>query len=79
MKETVLLMAGTTEGRELAQALCGRGLRVIVCTATEYGGELLPRSGDLEILEGRLDRQDLSSLIRREQVTLVLDATHPYA
>ncbi|MBR0210315.1 MAG: precorrin-6A/cobalt-precorrin-6A reductase, partial [Firmicutes bacterium] len=31
------IFAGTTEGKQLAEALAGRGAELTVCVATEYG------------------------------------------
>ena len=39
--EKLLLFAGTTEGRELAEFLDRQGVSCHVCAATEYGGQLL--------------------------------------
>lgn len=79
----VLLFGGTTEGRELAQALIGRGVRTILCVATEYGrevlGEGLLENPNLEVRVRRMDAGEIAELIRRECPALVIDATHPYA
>ena len=40
----VLLFAGATEGRELAEFLTGFPVGLTVSTATEYGASLLPLS-----------------------------------
>ena len=46
----VVLFGGTTEGRQLAQALdslcAARGLPLTVFVATEYGQEVLPAEHD---------------------------------
>lgn len=39
----VMVFAGTTEGRELAEFLAGREIPAHICVATEYGEQLLPR------------------------------------
>lgn len=39
----ILIYAGTTEGRRLAEFLVKREVSVHVCVATEYGESLLPR------------------------------------
>lgn len=75
----VLLFAGTQEGRELAEKLSAAGVPTTVCTATEYGGVLLPRSGTLTVHTGRLDQEGILALLRSEDFSLVVDATHPYA
>ena len=40
-KSKILIFAGTTEGRELAEFLSGREFPVEVSVATEYGETLL--------------------------------------
>lgn len=91
----LILFAGTTEGRILAGKLAEEGISGVVCAATEYGKELLKeemervcslrnRDGtgvkdSLKIRAGRLDEEEMEALIRRENASLVIDATHPYA
>lgn len=79
----VLLFGGTTEGRELAEALAGRGVRTLLCVATEYGrdvlGEALLKHPCLEVRVRRMDAGEIAALICRERPALVIDATHPYA
>ena len=72
------VFAGTTEGRELAEFLAGQPVQTVVCVATEYGGSLLP-GGNLEVLTGRLTREQMQELFARREFDLVVDATHPYA
>ena len=40
MKRVVWLIAGTSEGRKLAEALSDLDVRVLVTVATEYGASL---------------------------------------
>ncbi len=75
MKEKLLLFGGTTEARELAES----GLPMICCVATEYGAEVLPELPALDVRAGRLSAPEMAELIRAEGVTVVADATHPYA
>ena len=74
----VLLFAGTTEGRELMEWLCGKA-EVTVCVATEYGRDVLSQETGATILEGRLDRDGMAGLMAKENFSCVVDATHPYA
>ncbi len=76
---SVIVFAGTLEGRMLSESLSGRGVRVTACVATEYGETLLPENEHLKVRAGRMDRAQIADLIRREGVRLVVDATHPYA
>ncbi len=75
----VLIFAGTTEGRRLAERLSGASVQASVCVATEYGETLLPRGETIAHLTGRLDEKQMESLMTAEGFSCVVDATHPYA
>lgn len=75
----LLLFAGTTEGRELAEYLARCAVQVTVCVATEYGETLITPKKNLTVHSGRLDRQQMQQLMQQEGFDLVIDATHPYA
>ena len=73
------VFAGTTEGRELVELLEDQPVAVTACVATEYGETLLAARENLTISAGRLRREEMEALLRREGFDLVVDATHPYA
>lgn len=73
----ILIFAGTTEGRELAEFCAENGIAADVSTATEYGSSLLPCG--IGILSGRMDAVGIETLLRSEKYAAVIDATHPYA
>lgn len=75
----ICVFAGTSEGRRLIESLCGRGLAIIACVATEYGEILLGEHQDVSILTGRMDAEQMRMMLAHENVDLVIDATHPYA
>ena len=75
----VCIFAGTSEGRRLAEQLCGRGLQMTVCVATEYGEILLGEHPDIQIRAGRMDRQQMEEMLQNGGFAIVIDATHPYA
>lgn len=75
----VMVFAGTTEGRELAEFLARRGIPAYICVATEYGEQLLPKGECLEISHERLCAEEMESLMKEKECQMVLDATHPYA
>ena len=75
----ILIFAGTTEGRQLAQLLASAGISCCVCVATEYGKHIMTEQENLQILEGRMDEAKMQELMEREQFAAVVDATHPYA
>lgn len=75
----ILLVGGTTEARELAQLLQTLPVAATVCVATDYGKELLDGLEGVEVLEGRLNREQLTGLLKEQGYSLAIDATHPYA
>lgn len=75
----VLVFAGTTEGRSIAEFLHEREVSAHICVATQYGEELLPGSGSLTISHERLSGEEMAALMQKEGAPLVIDATHPYA
>lgn len=76
----LLLFAGTTEGRVLAEQLRPLPLRAVVCVATEYAAELLGGGdGRFRVRVGRMDADAMRALMLAERVDRVVDATHPYA
>lgn len=76
----VLLFAGTTEGRVLAEGLADVAAEVTISVATEYGREVLSGIPDrFRVLIGRLDIEEMRELIRYKHADMVVDATHPYA
>ena len=78
--KSIVLFGGTSEGRQLAEALAGPQTHLTVCVATDYGRDLLPPENEsLNILRGRMDAQEMAALFAREGCAYVVDATHPYA
>ena len=75
----LLIFGGTTEGRLLAELCAAKGIYAAVSTATEYGAELLPQSGFIRELVGKLDEQEISALLKNGDFSAVIDATHPFA
>lgn len=75
----IFLFGGTTEGREIAEFFEQIHRNVKYFVATEYGEEMLGKTGFVEIVRGRKEKEEILSLLRSEKAQLVLDATHPYA
>ena len=71
----LLVFGGTTESRTLLE----RGIPALCCVATDYGAKLLEGLDNVTPLVGRLDAPAMEALFRREGITHVIDATHPYA
>ena len=76
---TVVVFAGTAEGRTLSEYLSRRRIQVTACVATEYGESLLTENEYLNVHAGRMDREQMADFIKKEGAGLVVDATHPYA
>ncbi|MDY0293504.1 MAG: precorrin-6A reductase [Candidatus Methanomethylophilaceae archaeon] len=79
MTERVLIFAGTTEGRMLAETLGSTGVEVRVCVATEYGGSMIHENGLVRVSSKRPGVEGTCGLIEETGCRTVVDATHPYA
>lgn len=75
----VLIFGGTTEGRLLAEFCAAKGIRAAVSVTTDYAAELLPQSDFIRKLVGILDSMQMSLLLKTEDFSIVIDATHPFA
>ncbi len=70
----LLIFAGTTEGRQLAQHFQTR-YDITLHVATEYGSVL---AGE-KAAHGRMSADEMQKWIEKNHFELVVDATHPYA
>lgn len=75
----IFIFGGTTEGRVIAEWCVNHRIRAFVSVATYYGSKLLPKSEYLKIFENRLNSQQMVEIFTENKITLVIDATHPYA
>lgn len=77
----VLIYAGTTEGRELAQELARERIYCDISVATEYGRQIMDEkiSSYICILQGRMTAEQMRLKCENEQYLAVVDATHPFA
>lgn len=77
----VLIYAGTTEGRELAQELARERIYCDISVATEYGRQIMDEkiSPYICILQGRMTAEQMRRKYESEQYLAVVDATHPFA
>jgi len=79
MKRKVWLIAGTIEGRKIADALAAMQVDVYVSVATAYGASLYPANPYIHVQDKRMTLEDMCRYLRELQPDLVLDSTHPYA
>lgn len=75
----ILIFGGTTEGRELVEFCSSNKIWADVSVATDYGARLLPESDMIKIMTGKLDCEQIKILLVKNQYSMVVDATHPYA
>lgn len=64
-------------------------VEIHVCVATEYGGQLISSNvmpdavketaSGMKVHTGRLTTEQMEALIKEETISMVIDATHPYA
>jgi precorrin-6A/cobalt-precorrin-6A reductase len=77
MPERILVLGGTGEARQLADALMERGHAVITSLAGVTHDPALPKG---EVRRGGFGGEEgLLTYIRNEGVSLIIDATHPFA
>jgi precorrin-6A/cobalt-precorrin-6A reductase len=76
----ILVLSGTEEGKEIVRRLHEEGLSLLTTVATEYGKKMFEQMGlEAVCLQGRLDANGFSRLIRERGIDTLVDATHPYA
>ncbi|HDL14831.1 MAG TPA: precorrin-6A reductase [Euryarchaeota archaeon] len=75
-KKMIMLLGGTTEGREIAALLEERDYPFFITVTTTFGESLL-EGGD--ILRRKLNKDNMLRVIKDREVKLIIDATHPFA
>lgn len=75
----ILVMSGTSDGRELIDRLTDKNYSILATAVTEYGGELIKSKCNCEVIAKPLDRDELSRLIAEKNIKILIDVTHPYA
>lgn len=75
----ILVFAGTTEGRKVAEKISLAGVKGLVCVATDYGTQVMPEMDGIEVRSGRMTESQMEELMASEEFYCVVDATHPYA
>ncbi len=73
-----LILAGTFDGRMLAEELNSRGHEVVVSTLTNYGADIAQEAG-IKARSGALNEKSFIELLDTHSFSAVIDATHPFA
>ncbi len=77
-KRKIIVIAGTTESRQVIRKLKKDGASVIASVATELGKEML-KEEDIIVHVGRKDKNQFLAFFLEEKPDVVLDASHPFA
>lgn len=76
----IMVMAGTKDAANIIKKVKPSGnFKILATTTTEYGAEIARASGADEVLSGKLDEIELTSLISTRKIDVLVDATHPFA
>lgn len=75
----IAIFGGTTEGRVLAELCEKNKIPALVFVATDYGQELILSQNHIRVLRGRKDKEEMKDIFINNDISLVFDATHPYA
>ena len=73
----ILILGGTSEGRQLAEQLIDEGYNCLVSVVSMLGKSFT--GSRVETRVGPLTLDSLKQLILKRQITLVIDVSHPYA
>lgn len=75
----IWVIAGTVDARKLIGLLVGDNYPVTATTTTGYGRDLIGEQPGLTVLAGPLDRDGMEAFIRERGISVIVDASHPYA
>lgn len=76
MKSRVLILGGTSEGRELSRFAHEIGLSATVSVVSGYGGDLLEETRYVKVHQGALDREEMERFFEWMKPELVLSLIH---
>ena len=82
----IWIISGTQDGREIGAKLADREqgrpegeMEDILMTVVSQYGKVLAQHKGLDIEVGRFTKEDMIRVIKEKEITLILDASHPYA
>ena len=79
MNTKIFLIAGTQDGRKLAEILSQKNFDVTASVVSDYGRKLLETCAGIKINDKPLDRDELEKILRAGDFKFLVDASHPYA
>ena len=78
MKYDTIVIAGTSESRDVIKEQLKEGKKVLACVATDLGARMLEEYR-IDVHIGRLDLEGFLGLFRENPCRRVIDASHPFA
>lgn len=76
----ILLLGGTKDSTNIIEHVKNNyNAYIITTTTTEYGAKLAKESGSDEVIARPLPKDELIDIIKKEEIDLLVDATHPFA
>jgi precorrin-6A/cobalt-precorrin-6A reductase len=75
----IWLIGGTHESAQLAIAIAKTDLACIVSVTTEAAKALYPVTTNLQVVVGKFCSEQLEQFLQTQKITVILDASHPYA
>ena len=77
--QDVIVIAGTSDARQIIAGLARRGIRITATVATGFGGSLIEMGQGVSVLDGRLCAGEMARLVEKTGAKCIVDASHPYA
>nr|WP_307776259.1 precorrin-6A reductase [uncultured Cetobacterium sp.] len=74
----IWIIGGTKDSRDFVESFPFKE-KLIVTTATEYGGKLLEGVGKIKVFCKRMDRVGMENFIKENNIMMTIDLSHPYA
>ncbi|MFC5713145.1 precorrin-6A reductase [Thalassorhabdus alkalitolerans] len=74
----IFFLAGTSDARELAVKVKKDGYKVLASVVTEEAAKELEKE-DIQVRTGRLDVENMEKVFYEEEISLIVDASHPFA
>lgn len=79
MNKKIFFIAGTEDGRKLAEFLSEKSFDVTASVVSDYGRKLLETCAGIKINDKPLERDELEKILREDNFNCLVDASHPYA
>ena len=75
----IAVFSGTSDGQLIVKELLKKNKRVSCFNATKYGGTLYEEDKNLIVYSHMMDKEEIEEKLKSNNVSIIVDATHPYA